>query len=62
MRRVPSTFRQGDVKRALQAIEAAGQKAIAIEIEDGRIKIKLYNSADADDHEANQDVNEWDAQ
>jgi hypothetical protein len=50
------------VKRALQAIKAAGQKATAIEIEDGRIKIKLQNDTAADNHETNEDVNEWDAQ
>ena len=41
MSRAPSTFRESDVKRALRAIEAAGNKAESIEIEAGRIKIRL---------------------
>ena len=60
MSRAPSTFRESDVKRALRAIEAAGKKAASVEIEDGRIKIRLKNDTGADNHEPDQDVNEWD--
>ena len=64
MSRAPSTFRETDLKRALRGIEAAGQKATAVEIEDGRIKIKLKDGVGADDNDGNDnamnDTSEWD--
>jgi hypothetical protein len=60
MSRASSTFRESDVKRALRAIEAAGKKAASVEIEDGRIKIRLKNGTSADNHEPDQEPNEWD--
>ena len=47
MSRAPSTFRESDLKRAVRAIEAAGKKVTVVEIEDGRIKIKIKNGNDA---------------
>ena len=64
MSRAPSTFRESDVKRALRAIEAAGTKAESIEIEAGRIKIRLKNNTGTDDHDTSgsvtNEINEWD--
>jgi hypothetical protein len=51
MSRAPSTFRESDVKRARRAIETAGKKAASVEIEDGRIKIRLENDTGADNHD-----------
>ena len=64
MSRAPSTFRASDVKRALQAVEAAGKKAASIEIEAGRIKIGLQSDTGPDNHGTNasatNETNEWD--
>jgi hypothetical protein len=64
MSRAPSTFRESDVKRALRAIEAAGKKAASVEIEDGRIKIRLKNGTGADNYDTSGNVtnetSEWD--
>jgi hypothetical protein len=64
MSRAPSTFRESDVKRVLRAIEAAGKKAASVEIEDGRIKIRLENDTGADNHDTSgnaiDETNEWD--
>lgn len=54
----PSNFKELDVKRALRAIESAGQKAASVVIEDGRIEIKLENSNGAADN--NDNTNPWD--
>jgi hypothetical protein len=64
MGRAPSTFRETDLKRALRAIEAAGQKATSVEIEPGRIKIQLKNDTDAANRDTRGSVTnetkEWD--
>ena len=64
MSRAPSTFRESDLKRALRAIEAAGKKAASVEIEAGRIRIKLKNGTGTDNHDtsgnATNETNEWD--
>lgn len=64
MSRAPSTFRESDLKRAVRAIEAAGKKVTAVEIEDGRIKIKIKNgndaAADDDNNSDNGNANPWD--
>ena len=64
MSRAPSTFRERDVKRAMRAIEAAGQKAVSVEIEPGRIKIRLKNDTGTDNHDtkgsATNETKEWD--
>ncbi|MGV7216050.1 hypothetical protein [Bradyrhizobium sp. UFLA05-112] len=64
MSRVRSSFRENDVKRALRAIEAAGQKAESLEIEGGCLKIKIQNVNDADEGTSENRMNEtdeWDA-
>jgi hypothetical protein len=65
MSRAPSTFRESDLKRAVRAIEAAGKKVTAVEIEDGRIKIKIKKgndaAADDDNNSDNGNANPWDA-
>lgn len=64
MSRAPFTFRVSDVKRALRAIEAAGQKAASVEIESGTIKIKLKNDNGADHHDIRgcvaNETQDWD--
>ena len=61
----PSNFKESDLKRALRAIEGAGKKATAVEIEDGRIiRIKIKNGDEADesndDNTNNTNTNPWD--
>ena len=60
MSRAPSTFRESDIKRAPRAVDAAGKEAEAVEIEDGRIKIKLKpgkRAADNNDHDNTDNIN-----
>jgi hypothetical protein len=47
--RMPSTFRESHVRRAVRALEAEGKQVVAIEIEGGCIRIKLKNGNVADD-------------
>jgi hypothetical protein len=58
MGRGPCNFRESDLKRALRAIEAAGQKAASVVIEDGHIEIKLKNGKAADDSNHTDDKND----
>jgi hypothetical protein len=61
MSRMPSNFRESDLKKAVKAIEAAGRKVAAVEIEDGRIiriKLKIGNGADDDNTEDNTEAAE----
>jgi len=60
----PSSFKESDVKRALRAIESAGQKAASVVIEGRRIEIKLKNgkgAADNTDDTNDDNTNPWDA-
>lgn len=63
MSRASSSFRETDVKRALRAIENAGRKVESVEIEGGRVKIKLKNGKDADNNYCggNGSTDPWDA-
>ena len=57
----PSNFKEADVKRALRAIEGAGQKVESVVIEDGRIKITIKNgNGAADNNDNNDNTNPWD--
>ena len=61
MSRAPSSFRETDIKRAVRALEAAGKQVDAVEIADGRIKIKIRNGGNgADDNDDNDKTSEWD--
>ena len=44
-----SNVRQSDVKRVILGAEADGKKVTSVEIEDGRIKIKVKDGNEADD-------------
>jgi hypothetical protein len=57
MGRVPSTFRQTDLARALKAVNAAGYSAVRIQIDkSGKIDITTTTEGKA----APADRNEWD--
>jgi hypothetical protein len=61
MARAPCTFRQGDVTRAIRAVEAAGQKIRKVEVDkDGKVIIVI--AQDDDDAAVDSERNEWDAE
>jgi hypothetical protein len=56
MARAPSTFRQGDVTRAIRAVTAAGQAVLRVEVDrNGKIIIVT-----AGEPEKRREGNEWD--
>jgi hypothetical protein len=60
MARAPCTFRQGDVTRAIRAVEAAGQKIRKVEVDkDGKVVIVIL---DDDDAAIDSETNEWDTE
>ena len=56
MPRGSSTFRQTDVKRAVQAAEATGKKVQRVELELGKITVIFADDSPA----AKNSANEWD--
>jgi hypothetical protein len=48
------------LKRMLRAIESAGQQAAVVEIEGGRVRIRLKDGSEMDGSKIN-DSAEWDA-
>jgi hypothetical protein len=54
----PSNFKEADVKRAVKAVEAAGKEVESVEIEQGRIKIRVRRKNGGKDDNSNS--NPWD--
>jgi hypothetical protein len=62
MSRVPSTFRQADVTRAVKAVVAAGVDIARIEIDAaGKIVIVTGKPEAQDSNEPREGSNEWDS-
>jgi hypothetical protein len=57
----PSSFKEADVKRAVKAVEAAGKEVESVEIEQGRIKIKVRRRNGGKDDNSNSNTNPWDS-
>jgi hypothetical protein len=62
MSRVPATFKQRDVTRALKAIAAAGQRvsSIKINLKTGDIEVVTGNAVAQDPTPPAPEGNEWD--
>ena len=62
MSRVPSTFRQADVTKAVKAVVAAGVDIARVEIDAaGKIVIVTGKPEAQDSNEARAGSNEWDS-